>query len=204
MRCEFTAPRLAFMGAALLFTTACGSSHHGRAESDRVVTVTMTDNSFTPDEFTVTEGETITFEFHNKGKILHEAVFGDAAVQAAHANQMSGASAGHMGQSGESGETGHMGESGEMSHMGQSGQSGETGQSGHMGGSGEMSHMGESGESGHMEGMNHGAGGAAASVGPDRIMTLEYTFSAAGEVLIGCHQPGHWDAGMKAVVHVEP
>ena len=155
----------------------------------------MTDNSFTPDEFTVTEGETITFEFHNEGTILHEAVFGDAAVQAAHANQMSGASAGPMG---------HMGESGEMSHMGQSGQSGETGQSGHMGGSGEMSHMGESGESGHMEGMNHGAGGAAVSVEPDRIMTLEYTFSAAGEVLIGCHQPGHRDAGMKAVVHVEP
>lgn len=171
MRCEFTAPRLACMGAALLFTTACGSSHHERAESDRVVTVTMTDNSFTPDEFTVTEGETITFEFHNEGKILHEAVFGDAAVQAAHANQMSGASAEHMGELGQSGESGH---------------------------------MGGSGESGHMGGMNHGSGGAAVSVEPDRIVTLEYTFSAAGEVLIGCHQPGHWDAGMKAVVHVEP
>ena len=27
---------------------------------------------------------------------------------------------------------------------------------------------------------------------------LVYTASAAGTLIIGCHQPGHWDAGMRA------
>lgn len=32
---------------------------------------------------------------------------------------------------------------------------------------------------------------------------LTWTFSEAGTVLIGCHQPGHYDAGMKGAVEVE-
>lgn len=26
--------------------------------------------------------------------------------------------------------------------------------------------------------------------------TLEYTFERAGEILAGCHEPGHYEAGM--------
>lgn len=31
---------------------------------------------------------------------------------------------------------------------------------------------------------------------------LTWTFSVAGEVLIGCHQPGHYEAGMSATITV--
>lgn len=33
---------------------------------------------------------------------------------------------------------------------------------------------------------------------------VTYHFAEAGEILLGCHLPGHWDAGMKAVVTVTP
>ena len=38
---------------------------------------------------------------------------------------------------------------------------------------------------------------------PGETKELTYTFEAAGIVLAGCHVPGHYDAGMKAVVTVE-
>jgi uncharacterized cupredoxin-like copper-binding protein len=31
---------------------------------------------------------------------------------------------------------------------------------------------------------------------------LVYTAGAAGTVIIGCHQPGHWDAGMRADLNI--
>ncbi|MGH8973188.1 MAG: cupredoxin domain-containing protein [Acidimicrobiia bacterium] len=37
---------------------------------------------------------------------------------------------------------------------------------------------------------------------PGRTGKLTYTFDEPGEVLIGCHVPGHWTAGMKAIVTV--
>lgn len=36
------------------------------------------------------------------------------------------------------------------------------------------------------------------SVEPGATGTLEYTFEEAGEVLAGCHEPGHYEAGMVA------
>lgn len=34
------------------------------------------------------------------------------------------------------------------------------------------------------------------SVAPGATETLEYTFERAGEILVGCHEPGHYEAGM--------
>jgi uncharacterized cupredoxin-like copper-binding protein len=34
--------------------------------------------------------------------------------------------------------------------------------------------------------------------------TLDYTFAEAGEFLIGCHEPGHYEAGMVADITVHP
>lgn len=31
---------------------------------------------------------------------------------------------------------------------------------------------------------------------------FEYRFDASGEVMIGCHLPGHWEAGMRALIVV--
>lgn len=41
------------------------------------------------------------------------------------------------------------------------------------------------------------------SVEPGQTGELEFTFEEAGELLIGCHEPGHYDGGMMATVTVE-
>ena len=33
---------------------------------------------------------------------------------------------------------------------------------------------------------------------------VTYHFATSGEILLGCHLPGHWEAGMKATVSVTP
>jgi uncharacterized cupredoxin-like copper-binding protein len=33
---------------------------------------------------------------------------------------------------------------------------------------------------------------------------LDYTFSSDSDLLIGCHLPGHWEAGMVATIDVQP
>lgn len=40
------------------------------------------------------------------------------------------------------------------------------------------------------------------AVEPGATRTLEYTFQQAGEVLAGCHEPGHYEAGMVASMTV--
>lgn len=40
------------------------------------------------------------------------------------------------------------------------------------------------------------------SVEPGGSKVLDYTFDAPGTLLIGCHEPGHYDAGMMATVEV--
>ena len=45
---------------------------------------------------------------------------------------------------------------------------------------------------------------AAVSVEPGETGTLEYTFDEAGERLVGCHEPGHYEAGMVAPITVHP
>jgi uncharacterized cupredoxin-like copper-binding protein len=43
----------------------------------------------------------------------------------------------------------------------------------------------------------------AITLQPGETKTLEYTFEEAGELLAGCHEPGHYDAGMVATITVE-
>jgi uncharacterized cupredoxin-like copper-binding protein len=40
------------------------------------------------------------------------------------------------------------------------------------------------------------------AVEPGATGTLEYTFERAGEILAGCHEPGHYEAGMVARITV--
>ena len=40
------------------------------------------------------------------------------------------------------------------------------------------------------------------SVDPGATETLEYTFDQAGEIFAGCHEPGHYEAGMVASLTV--
>jgi uncharacterized cupredoxin-like copper-binding protein len=63
----------------------------------------------------------------------------------------------------------------------------------------EMAAMGPSGDT-----MHHGSSDEPTPlvVQPGKTGELTYTATAAGSLLIGCHQPGHWEAGMKATIDV--
>jgi uncharacterized cupredoxin-like copper-binding protein len=71
-----------------------------------------------------------------------------------------------------------------------------------------------SGTGGDMGGMDHGATSeeregdgdgdeeAAITVEPGEEGEITYTFGSAGELMIGCHEPGHYEAGMNVAVDV--
>lgn len=63
----------------------------------------------------------------------------------------------------------------------------------------EMAAMESAGDS-----MHHDVTGEAAPliVLPGETGEMSYTATVAGDFLIGCHQPGHWAAGMKATISV--
>jgi uncharacterized cupredoxin-like copper-binding protein len=66
----------------------------------------------------------------------------------------------------------------------------------------QMEHAAEMGNGGHHdEAMGEGAT-PEIELEPGKAGTLDYTFDQPGEFLIGCHVPGHWDAGMKATITV--
>ena len=56
-------------------------------------------------------------------------------------------------------------------------------------------------EMAEMDGMGHDEPNGVA-VDPGATETLEYTFAEAGELLAGCHEPGHYEAGMVATMTV--
>lgn len=56
-------------------------------------------------------------------------------------------------------------------------------------------------EMAEMDGMSHDEPGGV-SVEPGATATLEYTFEEAGEILAGCHEPGHYEAGMVVAITV--
>ena len=56
---------------------------------------------------------------------------------------------------------------------------------------------------GHEHGQDHAHEGGIA-VSPGESGTLRYYFDKPGTLQIGCHQPGHYDAEMIAVVNVNP
>ena len=132
---------------AVLALSAAGCAGSASVQSDSTFAVTMRDNHFDPDSFTVEEGETVTFRFVNRGSVEHDAFIGKKAEQKDHRDEMREAE--------------------------------------------EDAHGGHS-----------GADEAAVTVGPGDSETLQYTFAERGTVLIGCHQPGHYEDGMTAEVEV--
>jgi uncharacterized cupredoxin-like copper-binding protein len=42
----------------------------------------------------------------------------------------------------------------------------------------------------------------AAVVEPGETIEMTHTFEAAGPTMVGCHEPGHWEAGMKMDIGV--
>ena len=65
----------------------------------------------------------------------------------------------------------------------------------------QMDHEAEMAEMGDAEG--HGVEEGAIVLQPGESGTFSYTFSEPGTLEVGCHQPGHYAAGMKIEVTVE-
>lgn len=61
----------------------------------------------------------------------------------------------------------------------------------------EMAEMASMGDMG-----SHGHGEPAVTVQPGGTDSLTYTFDQAGTYEVGCHQPGHYAAGMKMTITV--
>jgi uncharacterized cupredoxin-like copper-binding protein len=74
-----------------------GHTHGGEAkigkpgknsEVTRTITVTMTDNRYSPEKIEVKKGETIRFVVENKGEFVHEFNIGTAKMHMAHQKEM--------------------------------------------------------------------------------------------------------------------
>jgi uncharacterized cupredoxin-like copper-binding protein len=64
------------------------------------------------------------------------------------------------------------------------------------------SRSGASGMSGAEHGGGHEGGPNALSLEPGKSGDLTYTFDDAGTFIIGCHEPGHYEGGMRVTVTV--
>ena len=53
-----------------------------------------------------------------------------------------------------------------------------------------------------MSDMHHGGGSEGITVDAGKSGELTHTFDKATSIEIGCHQPGHYQAGMKLTVNV--
>ncbi len=168
---------LALVLASTVAVAACGSDTDDDTAGDpsgdiRTIEVTMTDMAYTPASLDVEAGETIRFVFRNDGAVRHEAVFGTLAEQEAHHEEMAA-----------------------------------------MGGSHDAM------DDVAMDGMDHGDMGDDAMdagtmpheemtevhgvlVEPGETIEVTHTFGASGPTMIGCHEPGHWEAGMAMTIDV--
>ena len=62
--------------------------------------------------------------------------------------------------------------------------------------------MDEMDEMGHGSTSGEGNDEAAITVEPGEEGAITHTFDSAGDSLVGCHEPGHYAAGMKIVVNI--
>lgn len=169
---------LAIGSAAVL--SACGPNGTNAAgdyaAGSNVVNITMTDMAYTPTEVKAPAGETITFVFKNEGSVRHEAVFGDLDEQLAHHDEMKEGSHGTM----EMGSAPH-----DQMKMG----------------SAPDHEMGSTGNH-EMGSTAHGETAEMHSVVVEPGETVEVTHVFGTTTIVGCHEPGHWEAGMKLEVTV--
>ena len=138
----------------------------------------MVDIGFQPAAVEVAIGETIEFVFTNDGNLQHEAVFGDEGVQADHEVEMQEMTGMDMGHAGD--DEMPMGDGDGM----------------------DMGHAGDD-EMPIGDGDGHGDEGVVAvSVDPGGAQAVTMTFDELGVLVIGCHVPGHWDAGMRVDITI--
>lgn len=172
------------MVSALAFLASACADETGGADglpNVRTVTMVMTEMTFTPEEVRVKVGEVIRFRFVNKGTVRHEAVIGDQAAQDAAVELMR-----------------------EMDAATSTTQTTSVPPTTAAGAS-----SGAGGPRVELVGVRvrrHPGMGLPNMVSVEAGETGELTFSFAtpGDLLIGCHEAGHYEAGMHARLIVSP
>ena len=165
--------------AAALLLAACGGDDSDgtnlsadSGNTERTVEIEMVDNSFEPSTLDVSQGETVRFTFTNNGTVAHDAFIGNAAAQMDHEQEMREA------------------EDDGMDDMGT--EDDEDGMDG----------MGTEDDEDGMDGMGTEDDEDAITLEPGDTGELTYTFDEVGTLEIGCHEPGHYEAGMKVTVSI--
>jgi uncharacterized cupredoxin-like copper-binding protein len=134
--------------ASLFAFAGCATTTGSRSpDVDRTVAIQMRDNHFEPDELEVRRGETVSFQFVNRGSNRHDAFIGDEDAQEEHEMEARMAD--------------------------------------------DAEHGGE-----------HATEEDAITLDPGDRDDLTYRFTERGAILIGCHEPGHYDGGMVVTVSV--
>lgn len=146
------------------------------AQATRTVEVTLGDIYFEPKSLDVKKGETVRFVLVNKGRLLHEFNLGDAAMHAAHQQEML-----KMTASGMLTPTGMKHDMAGMDHG--------------------MAHGGEQATEHGAGGMKHDDPNSML-VEPGKTAELTWTFADATGLEFACNIPGHYQAGMVGKVAI--
>ncbi|MCC5950801.1 MAG: hypothetical protein JJU45_01780 [Acidimicrobiia bacterium] len=174
----------ALLGCALT-ATACGSDGSVDAMGE-TIEVSMTEMAFDPEVITTRPGQELSLRFINDGAVRHEAIIGTAADQQAHGEAMA------EGPHGPGGTDDHHGERG----------GGHDDDDGHTPNGDGRHGDGQHGDGQHGDGQ-HGDALAAVTLEPGNSATVRFVVPAGEDLIIGCHEPGHWEAGMAATIRVE-
>ncbi|MBD8709542.1 cupredoxin family protein [Pseudomonas sp. CFBP 13711] len=142
------------------------------AQATRTLEVTLGDIYFEPKSLDVKKGETVRFVLVNKGRLLHEFNLGDAAMHAAHQQEML-----KMTASGMLTPTGMKHDMAGMDHG--------------------MAHGSEQGAGS----MKHDDPNSVL-VEPGKTAELTWTFTDATGLEFACNIPGHYQAGMVGKVAI--
>jgi len=168
--------------AAIVAGLAMSACSGGAGSADglpkvRTVTLVMTEMTFTPEVVRVKVGEVVRFRFVNKGTVRHEAVIGDQAAQDKAVEMMR-----------------------EMDAATSTSGPSTTSPSTTVAAPASADVGGPRAElvAAHLR--VHPGMGLPNMVSVEAGQTAELTFSFAtpGEMLIGCHEAGHYEAGMHA------
>ncbi len=139
----------------------------------RVIEIQMVDSRFIPDLIEVKVGETVTLRFTNTGSLRHEAVIGDEITQIVNEQQMQQLLNDTTIPISPITDPGP-----QSARRGRSARAPTV-----------LAHPGMS--SANMVSVEPGASGE-----------ITFTFNKAGTLLMGCHEPGHYAAGMVGTINI--
>jgi uncharacterized cupredoxin-like copper-binding protein len=175
----------------------------GTVERPRDIAISMDDTlRFDPAEITVGAGEVVRFVLTNTGAATHDFLIGDLETQEEHGAEMAAGMIHGHGACPESEDHAEDAMADDDMMVGDDTASHMPDDKDSMGHMDEADdHMDEVAEHAEAE-LCPGGIPAPVTIGSGETVSVLARLDEPGETLIGCHQPGHWPAGMKGVITV--